>query len=451
MASERKAQSETWRLANRARGWLAPHARPFAPVSLEEPEMRNVYRILNFALRAGGLMLASGAGTTEVESTILDLVRSCGLQHCEVDVTFTSMTASYVQGDDVAPVTAVQVVRQRSVDYGRLAAIHRLRSELASGRIDLEQAFARLEEVLERHSRRHLLVLLGWAGMAAAFTVLLGGKALVASVAFLSTAVVYAVNRRLARAGLPDFFLSAVGAAIATAFALALVALHLHVANDLVVAGGIMVLVPGYALVASTQDVMTGFPISGGARGLEVVLTATGIVTGVALALYASVSLGLPAHLASVALAPSVDAPLQVFAAGVAAALYGTATAVPRRDLLAAGAVGALGWGSYLGLRHLGTTLIFATALAAIVVGVSGNLIATRRDTHPFLFVAPGLMPLVPGLTIYQGMLDLFESSGHGGLSTLLRAAGTGLAIAAGVILGNMAVGPLRRPARSRS
>lgn len=416
------------------------------PVHLAEPEERTVYRVLNFALRAGGLMLSSGAGTMEVESTILELTAACGLQRCEVDVTFTSMTASYIRGDDVEPITTLHVVRQRSVDYGRLAAVYAMRESLTTGRITLDDAVGWLDDIVVARARRRLVVALSWAGMAAAFTVLLGGGVLVALVAFVSTVTVFLINRFLAHRGIPDFFLSALGGAVATAFAMALVALHAPVQTSLVVAGGIMVLVPGYSLVASVQDALTGFPLSGSARGLEVLLTTAGIITGVAGALYVSVSVGVSAHLASVTQTPIVRVPLQVAAAGVAAALYGTATSVPRRSLLPAGAVGVLGWGTYLLLHHAGTSLIVGTAVAAVAVGAVGNVLARRQHTHPFLFVVPALMPLVPGLTIYQGMLDLISSQNGGGLATLLRALAVGLAIAAGVTLGNLALHPMRRP-----
>ena len=403
-----------------------------------------VHRILDFALRAGGVMLSSGASTIDVESTIVDLAPACGLDGCEVDVTFTSMTASCVGSRGAEPVTTLQVVRRRTVDYARLAGVYELRLDMVAGRITPEAAFARLDALLGSSRRRRDVVLLSWAGMAAAFTLLLGGAVVVAAVAFASTAVVYRVNLTLSRRGIPDFYLSALGASVATGFAMLLTALKAPVVASLVVAGGIMVLVPGYALVASVQDALTGFPISGGARGLEVLLTATGIITGVAVTLDASASVGLPVHLYSVALPPIVRAPVQIAAAGVAASLYGAATSVPLRSLLAAGATGASGWGCYLALRHAGASLILGTAVAAVVVGGIGSVVAARRRTHPYVLIVPGIMPLVPGLTIYQGMLQLFNGSG-GGPATLLLALGMGLAIAAGVTLGTTAVRPLRR------
>lgn len=420
------------------------------PVHPPVPEERAAYRILNFALRAGAVMLSSGAGTVEVETTILALAQACGMRECEVDVTFTSMTASYIRGDDVAPVTIVRVVRHRTVDYSRLAGVYQLRSDLVDGRISVEVAFARLDSITAAASPRRRSVIVGWAAMAAAFTVLLGGDVIVAAVAFVSTAAVYIANRRLARLGIPDFFLAAFGAAVATGFAVVLVALHVSTPTSLVVAGGIMVLLPGYALVASVQDALTGFPISASARGLEVVLAAAGIVTGVALTLYIAVLSGvhISVHVHAPQQGPLVKLPLQVIAAGVAAAVYGLATFVPRHRLPAAGVAGASGWIAFLLLRHAGASLIFATAMAAILVGLVGNGLARLHRTHPFLYTVPAVMPLLPGLTIYQGMLDLFYGHNGDGTPALLRALGIGLAIAGGVILGSIMIRPLRRPRR---
>jgi uncharacterized membrane protein YjjP (DUF1212 family) len=391
-------------------------------------------------------MLGAGASTIEVETTILDLTAACGLDYVETDVTFTSMTASYIRGDDVEPITAVRVVRQRSLDYGRLAAISRLRIDLSAGRVTPEDAIARLDEVCAAPPRRLRVVLASWAGMATAFTVLLGGQWIAGVTAFVSATIVTLLLRVLARYGIPGFFQSLVGAAVATAVAMAVEAMRFPVQPSLVVAGGIMVLVPGYALVAGVRDAITGFPISGSARGLEVLLTAAGIGTGVAATLGLFVSFGLVPHLGTVSVAPITQAVVQVAAAGVAACLYATAALVPRGSLAWAGLVGAGGWAVFLLLQHDRQSLIVATAVSSVLIGVAGTILARHQGTHAFLYVVPGVMPLVPGLTIYQGMLDLFTGSGAA-VGMLLRAVALGLTIAAGVSLGEMIIRPVQRPA----
>lgn len=428
--------------------WQARHVGITTPELVADADEQAVYRILNFALRAGAIMLASGAGTAEVESTILELTAACGLATCEVDVTFTSLTVSYLRGVDVEPVTTLQVVRQRRVNYGRLSAVQRLREDVVARRTSPDEAIVALDAIMALPSRRGTVVVFGWAGMAAAFAVLLGGAAIVGVVAFVSTCFVYLAGRRLTRRGIPAFFVTALGAAIATGFAIALVAAHVSAKSNLVVAGGIMVLVPGYALVASVQDALTGFPISAGARGLEVLITATGIITGVAAVLYLAASTGLHVRLGASISTSLTDLPFQVVAAGVASALYALATSVPRRMILGSAVAGAFGWGLFLSLLRAGVSDIVATALAAVAVGLLGQLLAERLRTHPFLFLVPGVMPLVPGLTIYQGMLDLFYHN-RSGTPTLLQALVIGLAIASGVTLGSMALRPMHRRRRS--
>lgn len=416
---------------------------PAAPQS--PPDIQVAYRILNFALRAGAAMLSCGASTNEVEETILGLTSACGLSHCEADVTFTSMTASYIPGPDVEPITAVWVVRQRSVDYGQLAGINSLRRALRSGQITPEQAITRLDEILSAPPRGPRVVLLSWAGLAAAFTVLLGGGWLAGVTAFVSAALVTLLMRVVARHGIPYFFQAALGAAVSAAIATGIVAFHINVQPAMVVAGGIMVLVPGYALVASVRDAITGFPLSGSAHGLEVLLTATGIMTGVAVLLYAAVSAGLTVNLTGPDSGTAPQLAIQVVAAGIASCLYAVTAMVPRRDLAWSGLVGAGGWAIVLTLARGGVSSEAGTAVAAVLIGAAGAVLGRKRRSHAFLYIVPGVMPLVPGLTLYQGMIELFTRS-NAGLATLLHALAVGLTIAAGVTLGELIIRPLRQP-----
>ena len=56
------------------------------------------------------------------------------------------------------------------------------------------------------------------------------------------------------------------------------------------------------------------------------------------------------------------------------------------------------------------------------------------------MFVVPGIMPLLPGLVIYRGSLLLTSGDTVEGLVVLLEAAVRMLALAAGALLGELAV-----------
>jgi uncharacterized membrane protein YjjP (DUF1212 family) len=416
------------------------------PMRLPEPEEREAYLVLDFALRAGEILLSGGAGAADVTATTMALAGACGLSRVDCDITFTSITLVYVRATDVAPVTSMRLVRRRALDYTRVTEVHNLVDDLVEGRIDPRTAMDRLESIRRaRHPYRSWSVTAARAVLAAAVVVLLGGGLFVTPAAFVSTVLVDRVILWLDNRNVPHFYQNAVGGLIATATALALVAADVGVRPGLVVAGGIILLLPGSTLVGAVQDGITGFLVTAAARAFEVALLTAGIVAGVGIGLDVGVRLGI-----SVEIAPSVEfsltqVPIQVVAAGVAAAAFAAANYAPRRTIPAAGLAGALGWLAFVGTEQLGLSPASGSAAAAVLVGFGSYALAHRQKAPPLIYLAAGIIPLLPGLTIYRGMLRIAESDTIGGLITLGNAVAIGLALASGAILGEFLAQPARR------
>ena len=125
---------------------------------------------------------------------------------------------------------------------------------------------------------------------------LLGGTPVLAAVAFVSTAIIYAVNVRLSQWGLPYFFQQVVGGFLATLPAALIYRLSVEYGWDVqpyrVIVAGIIVLMAGLSLVGSVQDAITGAPVTGAARFFEVVVFTGGVVAGVGMALSVTAQLG---------------------------------------------------------------------------------------------------------------------------------------------------------------
>ncbi len=63
------------------------------------------------------------------------------------------------------------------------------------------------------------------------------------------------------------------------------------------------------------------------------------------------------------------------------------------------------------------------------------------------MLVTAGIVPLLPGLSIYRG-LALFGQGSNAGLVAMATAAAIAIALSAGVILGQYVAQPLKREAR---
>ncbi|WP_194290502.1 threonine/serine ThrE exporter family protein [Modestobacter roseus] len=433
-------------VAGRRRGGRRPEQAAPEPVHLPEPDEREAYRVLDFALRAGEVLLSGGVGAADVTATLVLLARACGLDRVVCEVTFTSITLTYVRASDVAPVTSVRLVQVRAPDHTRVTEVDNLVTDLVQQRVTPEQAMTRLEEIRRaRHPYRRWAVTASRAALAAAIAVLLGGGALVTVAAFATTVVVDRIAGALGARGLPDFYANLLGAAFATTVAMGLIAAELDVRPSLVVASGIVLLLPGITLVGSVQDAISGFLLTASARAFEVFVLAAGIVAGVAGVLSVADRLGVSLAVNQPPETGLADLPAQFLAAGVAAAAAAAGNYAPRRTIPAAAVAGALGWGAFRGLDHLDLNPALSTGVAAVVLGLGAYVFAHRQRVPPIVLVAAGIIPLLPGLTIYRGMLFLASGDTGTGFLLLSQATSIGLALAAGVILGSFLAQPARR------
>ena len=432
-----------------SRAWRAVAGQdpPTGPIALRpRPSALDdlvAHAALGLALRLGESMLAVGASAADVTATVLRVADAYGLRHCQVDVTFTSLLVSY-EREGAVPLTAVRTVRVRGMDYARLQGIADVARAAASGGLDVEEAHRRLDVVVSAPpTYRRTVHALGWAGMAASVALLLGGGWLVALTAALTTALVEQSMRALNRRGLPLFFQQAVGAALATTSAVLLVAWDVEVSTSVVVAAGIVVLLAGLSLVGAAQDAISGFPVTAAARAFEVLTLTTGIVVGIAGVLDVAQRADLPLDVAASS-SPPVAWPVALAASAAIAGFWALASHARPRAVGLAALAGALSGATAQAAAALGSGPAVAGGLAAVLVGFCGAAFTERLRVAPLLVPVCGIVPLLPGLAIYHGLFAIVvEGALEDGVGVLVNAAALGLALAAGVTLGEHLGRPL--------
>lgn len=419
-----------------------------AEVGPELPSDAAVNMVLDLALRIGEVQLASGAAAADVAATLQRVTATYGLPRCEVDVTFISISVCCHRGTAASPVMSMRVVYSRGLDYTRLADLEALVRRIIAGTATAEQASVELDAIsAAKHPYPRWLATVAWAAMAASVALLLGGGPMMALVAAAVTAVVDRVGRLLNRQNLPFFFQQVVGGALGAGGALVATATGLVPPSQLslVVAAGIVVLLSGLSVVSSVQDAINGYTVTASGRTLETLLMSVGLITGVALALRVGVRLGVGSTLAPVSPLSFGTVPIQIVTGAAAAVFFALASYAQPRALLVAGLASAMGVGVYSTLQAAGADVLTGSALAAVLIGFCGQLLSRRLRVPPLVVGISGLTPLLPGLTTYRGLYQLtVQGDVASGLSTLVLAMGIGLALAAGMVLGEFLAHPVR-------
>lgn len=409
------------------------------------PPGDDIGRILYLALDAGEEVLAAGAGSADAAATMQAVALAAGLEDIEVDVNFTSLSVTWAADRDTQPWTRRRMVLQRSLDYTRLIRVHRLLGQLVSGGVTVPAAMAGMERIRDLdypYGRRTAEA--GSAALAGAVVLLLGGGPLGILLAVAVTFVVVEVARWTSTRGLPVFFGNAACAAIVTAVATGAYAAGLPVRPSLVVAGGIVALLPSVAMLSAVQDALAGYVVTAAGRVVEVFVLLAGIASGVGLVLAVAVPLGVP--LREISAEPGV-APLWMSMTGgaLASAFFLLSVYAPPRLLVPAAAIGTTSGLVFAGGSAVGVQPLYATAAAAVVAGTVAVVVAGRYDVPALVPAVAGFMPLLPGLALYRGMFRIVQGETAVGIATVLGAIGVVTALASGVVLGDLAARRLRR------
>lgn len=439
-------------------GSLTP-ARVPAP-AVERP----VREVLELAVRIGEAMLALGAPAAEVTDAIRRVTRVYELE-CQVDLTFTSIMVAHDGTERMPGVTVMRVVASPSADFERLAkVVDQVERIVRSGPIvpaaeaavddeardtvreSLAAAHAELDAVLAapRTYRRGVVTLL-LSAMAASVALLLGGGPISVVLAAATTALIDSAFRVMAALRLPVFFLQLTGAAIATTVAVLVTVLAPYLPLEvsalppaLVVASGIVVLLAGGSLVGAADDAINGFPVTASGRLVEVMLLTIGIVVGIGAVLDLARRLGVGFVLDELPVGPWPVA-VQVLGAAGASAAWAMASFATVRTALLAGATGATAFVVAMLLGGTGMAPAAASALGALAIGFAAEALGPRVRVPAIVLTICGIVPLLPGLAIYRGMLALVNGDDPTqGFELLLQAGITGLALAAGVTLGEI-------------
>ena len=83
----------------------------------------------------------------------------------------------------------------------------------------------------------------------------------------------------------------------------------------------------------------------------------------------------------------------------------------PKEQLIPCGITGAVGWATYYISNLSIDNSIFANFLAALMVSIISEIFARKFKKPAILFIIPGILPLVPGLGLYNTMLYLVQGN----------------------------------------
>lgn len=234
-------------------------------------------KIAGLCLKSADVLMASGAETARVETTVNHIGRACKV-HVESYATPTGITVTV--GDD-RTITIVTRVRNRTIDLDKVVAINNISRNLATGKIAFQTADKAVDEVIRRpRLYSDTIIYIFQAICCAGFALLIDGH--LASIVPALLVGLLATYMAEKCSTLPPFLMVFLNALAVTVFADACMFFDLGITHKAIVIAGMVPLLPGLSLTNAIADLMAGELLSGIARTTDSMLVAAALAAGAA-------------------------------------------------------------------------------------------------------------------------------------------------------------------------
>ncbi len=415
-------------------------------------------RALRLSMTMADQLLSMGVSANSVVSKVLDVTETYCKRPVHIDISSNVVMLSQLRGIEREPLTLIRPVTLRDTNYRTIQAIQRLIYEIRQGNHTLTNAEEMLKHILEQPKQYPWWVItFANASLVAGVTLMYTTSLRAIVTTFCIGILIDRLLALLTRYGIPAFFRQVVAAMTIT-----LVAAAIHAAGKagmtffadinptLLVVGGVVMLVAGLVIVGAIQDAIEEYYVSANARLTKVIMLTVGIVVGILIALYTARKLGIGIAVSPDPLVANVLY-YQVLGAVIASAGYSLARHTRLLAVIGVGAVGGIGVAvvSYV-TNFFDISAIPAAGLAAATIGLAAAFISRFWHTPSVGVISGAIVPLVPGLMLYSGLMQLINYPPSDplfskALGTLFAAVAVALTIAAGASLGGMIGRPLHQ------
>ncbi len=393
---------------------------------MESPEYYR--KLLNMASLAGVLMISSGAETHRVEDTMQRILSTTNFEHAEAMVFPTGFVVTLSDPSSVN-LSITERVPGVSNNLGRVADVNQVSREFCSGKITLDEAIAKLNEIKNKRRYTNLMILLGYILASCGFCVMFGGNFGDAICTLFCGLAVGFVNIYLGPKIGKGFVTCIVASAVVTVTAVIVAFLSrqlfdISLQAQCMIIGGIMPLVPGLAMTNAARDILHGDHLSGGARAIEAFCVAAMVAVGVGAGMAIANVCGF-ADTLILSFNLSVDTFVRFLAATACSAIavvgFALLFEIHPRLMPYCALCGAISWAVYLVADYFGASGVVATFYATLAVDLFSHINARALKTPVIIFLITGLLPLVPGISIYKSVYFIMYGEGDAG-ETLLGA-----------------------------
>lgn len=359
---------------------------------------------LEIILKAGKILLSSGAEISRTENTMNYIARAMNFKDLEAYVSNRGIFAT-AKKDDNTEITRIYNVPEVDINLSKIESVNALSRRITQKSITIEEVINELEKINTMPDYSIFWRLVAYTIGASGFSYAIGSSitdSIIAGIIGLILGVYMCTIKRILNS---DVLITILGSILIAL--LGNLFIHFNIGSNLsvILLGAMIDIVPGVPFVNAIREYSQNNYNTGITLMMGALLTCISMAVGVAVvqSLLFNTQM-IPLYTSNLDTNSLTSMFMRSIMAGIGTTAFAILFRVAKQHFIDCTILGFISWFLFLTLSSLQSNVMLSIFISGFIIAIASRILAVKRKCPAIVFLMTSLFPLLPGLSFYRSI-----------------------------------------------
>lgn len=359
---------------------------------------------LEIILKAGKILLSSGAEISRTEDTMNYIARAMNFKDLEAYVSNRGIFAT-AKKDDNTEITRIYNVPEVDINLSKIESINALSRRITQKSITIEEVINELEKIDTMPDYLIFWRLVAYTIGASGFSYAIGSSITDSIIAGIIGLILGAYMCTIKRILNSDVLITILDSILIALFGNLFI--HFNIGSNLsvILLGAMIDIVPGVPFVNAIREYSQNNYNTGITLMMGALLTCISMAVGVAVvqSLLFNTQI-IPLYTSNLDSNSFTSMFMRSIMAGIGTTAFAILFRVRKQHILDTSILGFISWFLFLTLSELQFNVMLSIFISGFIIAIASRILAVKRKCPAIVFLMTSLFPLLPGLSFYRSI-----------------------------------------------
>ena len=359
---------------------------------------------LEIILKAGKILLSSGAEISRTEDTMNYIARAMNFKDLEAYVSNRGIFAT-AKKDDNTEITRIYNVPEVDINLSKIESVNALSRRITQKSITIEEVINELEKIDTMPDYLIFWRLVAYTIGASGFSYAIGSSitdSIIAGIIGLILGVYMCTIKRILSS---DVLITILGSILIALLGNLFIHFELGSNLSVILLGAMIDIVPGVPFVNAIREYSQNNYNTGITLMMGALLTCISMAVGVAVvqSLLFNTQM-IPLYTSNLDTNSLTSMFMRSIMAGIGTTTFAILFRVAKQHFIDCTILGFISWFLFLTLSSLQSNVMLSIFISGFIIAIASRILAVKRKCPAIVFLMTSLFPLLPGLSFYRSI-----------------------------------------------